>query len=401
MARKVFVTGCYDLLHSGHVEFFKEASSYGDLYVGIGSDKTIEVYKKHKPMCPERERLFMVKSIRYVKDAVINSGVGVIDFLPELDKIKPDVFVVNEDGSSEEKKRICLERGIEYVVLKRMPSDGLAPRSSTDIKKGLCRIPTRVDIAGTWIDQPYVSSIRPGWAVTISVEPDFEIRDYCGLSTSTRKAILKIWPMKLPDMDPEQLAHLVFCYENAPEGNRDFLSGAQDAIGICVPGLSRHYYDGHFWPERIETCNDEKVLGWLESHLCLIPISPRKPGCSVVAGKNLDPEAILSLTQASEECWDAILSMELDKFAQSFSASFKAQTVIFPGMINPVVAPATLPDNADSLSPVLEYWISQEGVLAEKFTGAGGGGYLALVVRGLEDFLAEHPEAIGLKIRRK
>ena len=36
MAKKVFVSGCYDLLHSGHVEFFQQASRYGDLYVGIG-----------------------------------------------------------------------------------------------------------------------------------------------------------------------------------------------------------------------------------------------------------------------------------------------------------------------------------------------------------------------------
>ena len=35
MAKKVFVSGCYDLLHSGHVEFFQQASRYGDLYVGI------------------------------------------------------------------------------------------------------------------------------------------------------------------------------------------------------------------------------------------------------------------------------------------------------------------------------------------------------------------------------
>ena len=45
---KVFVSGCYDLLHSGHVEFFRQAAQYGDLYVGIGSDKTIEGYKHHK-----------------------------------------------------------------------------------------------------------------------------------------------------------------------------------------------------------------------------------------------------------------------------------------------------------------------------------------------------------------
>ena len=41
MAKKVFVSGCYDLLHSGHVEFFLQASQYGDLYVGIGSDAPV------------------------------------------------------------------------------------------------------------------------------------------------------------------------------------------------------------------------------------------------------------------------------------------------------------------------------------------------------------------------
>ena len=39
--KKVFVSGCFDLLHSGHVAFLTEAASFGDLYVGIGSDKTI------------------------------------------------------------------------------------------------------------------------------------------------------------------------------------------------------------------------------------------------------------------------------------------------------------------------------------------------------------------------
>ena len=55
--RKVFVSGCYDLLHSGHVEFFRQASLYGDLYVGIGSDKTIAALKGHKTMYSEQERL--------------------------------------------------------------------------------------------------------------------------------------------------------------------------------------------------------------------------------------------------------------------------------------------------------------------------------------------------------
>ena len=218
--KKVFVSGCYDLLHSGHVEFFKQASQYGDLYVGIGSDSTYLEYKHRKPMFPLEERLFMVQSIRYVKQAYINEGRGVIDFIPTLDIIKPDVFVVNSEGGSDDKRRLCAERGIEYIELQRTPHEGLQARSSTSLKKALGNgienreegngIPTRLDLAGTWIDQPYVSQFHPGWAITISLEPTFEVRDRCGLSTSTRKMIQKIWPVKLPNMDPEMLARLMF-----------------------------------------------------------------------------------------------------------------------------------------------------------------------------------------------
>ena len=252
MAKKVFVSGCYDLLHSGHVEFFQQASRFGDLYVGIGSDATYLEYKHRKPMFPQEERLFMVKNIKAVKDAYINEGSGVIDYLPTLDKVKPDVFVVNAEGGSEEKRKICEERGIEYVELQREPHAGLKARSSSGLKKALATasdnttqgvgIPTRLDLAGTWIDQPYVSHHHPGWAITISLEPTFDVRDRCGLSTSTRNMIKKIWPVKLPKMDPEMLARLVFCFENNPERHDGIISGAQDAIGICVPGLARHYY---------------------------------------------------------------------------------------------------------------------------------------------------------------
>lgn len=137
MPKKVFVSGCYDLLHSGHVEFFRQAAAYGDLYVGIGSDTTIQELKHHKPMFPESERLFMVQAIRYVHQATINTGSGYLDFEPVVDELKPDIFVVNEDGSSEDKRRFCAERGIEYVVLKREPADGLTARSSTALKAAM------------------------------------------------------------------------------------------------------------------------------------------------------------------------------------------------------------------------------------------------------------------------
>ena len=386
--KKVFVSGCYDLLHSGHVEFFRQAAQYGELYVGIGSDKTILHYKNHKTVYSEQERLFMVKSIKYVKDAYINAGRGILDFIPTLDIVKPDILVVNSDGGSDSKRKVCEERGIEYIVLERDPHEGLEARSSTELKKSPCLIPTRLDLAGTWIDQPYVSYHAPGWALTISLEPSFEIRDRCGLSTSTRNVIKRIWPYQLPNMDPETLARLVFCFENHPEREDGIISGAQDAIGICVPGLCRHYYDNHFWPDKIETCEDETVLCWLENHLCMIPMEPRKHGCSVVEGMDITKTKVENLAKAADDCWYAIMNTDLDLFAKAYNDSFNAQVAMFPAMIQGCV------------QEYIDKYSALEDVLAWKMPGAGGGGYLACVVNDTETFCNNHPEAIKLKIRR-
>jgi cytidyltransferase-like protein len=382
MDKKVFVSGCYDMLHSGHVAFFKAASQYGKLYVGIGSDATIQELKHRKTIYSEAERLYMVKSIKYVTDACINSGSGYLDFIESVDRIKPDIFVVNSDGGSEDKRKFCKERGIEYVELERIPDAGLEARSTTALRTNVkSHLPYRIDLAGTWIDQPYVSEYGPGWAITVSLEPTHEFMERGGMSTSTRNAIKKIWPYELPNYHEEMLAKLVFCFENEPTKN-EHVSGAQDAIGICMSGLNRHYYDKHYWPEKIESCHDEKILSWLEQHICLIPMFPRPAGCSVIKDCNINAEGVKALSSAAADCWDAIMNMDLQAFAKAYQASFEAQIAMFPAMMAPGVE---------------EYINKYRGqVLAWKMAGAGGGGHLAVVYDG------EKPEAgIPITIRRR
>lgn len=130
--KKAIVTGCYDWLHSGHVRFFEEVSELGELYVVVGHDANVRLLKgEGHPMFGQDERRYMVGAIRYVKAALISSGHGWMDAEPEIARLKPDLYVVNEDGDVPEKREFCRTHGLEYVVLTRKPKDGLPRRQST------------------------------------------------------------------------------------------------------------------------------------------------------------------------------------------------------------------------------------------------------------------------------
>lgn len=133
--KRVVVTGCFDWLHSGHIRFFEEVSSYGDLYVVVGNDKNVGFLKgEGHPMLSQQERLYMVQAVRFVSAAMLSSGYGWLDAKPEIEHIQPDYYAVNEDGDQPEKRAFCDAHGIQYIVLKRTPKDGLPARNSTDLR---------------------------------------------------------------------------------------------------------------------------------------------------------------------------------------------------------------------------------------------------------------------------
>ncbi len=147
------------------------------------------------------------------------------------------------------------------------------------------------------------------------------------------------------------------------------------------PGLNRLDYRGQYWPEKITSRHDEKILSWIEQHLYLLPLDPRPSEYDVFKRKSIMPSKVRALAAAADGCWNAIQNRNLAEFGRQVRASYEAQIAMFPQMTNPAVNEMIREYGKESLG-----W---------KLSGAGGGGYLVLVrrqpVRG----------AIQLKIRRK
>jgi cytidyltransferase-like protein len=375
--RKVFVTGCFDLLHSGHVAFLEEAATHGDLIVGIGSDETVKSLKGRYPVYNQLERKYLLEALRCVKRCTINSGSGILDFLDELETIRPDILFVNEDGNSPEKAELCRKRGIEYIVSRRIPHASLPTRSTTALR-GESNIPFRIDLAGGWLDQPFVSKYCPGAVVTISIEPTIEFNDRSGMASSTRRKAIELWKTDLPGGDREQLARMLFSYENPP--GTEVISGSQDALGIVLPGLNKLYYAGTYWPKNITSCRDEAILAWLETRLSLVTLGPREGGFSVLSDTHINSNNAARLAKAAEDCWTAMLRKDAVEFGRSFTESFEAQVATFPHMAD------------GSVRDVINAYRSK--ALGWKLSGAGGGGYLILI--------SDHhiSDTISVKIRR-
>jgi len=377
MIKKVFVSGCFDSIHSGHIEFFKNASKYGDLYVCIGSDNTIKELKGKYPLFNQNERKFMIDSIRFIKECRISTGSGVLDFKDELKEISPDIFIVNEDGDSQLKRDLSKINKIEYQVFKRLPKKNFPERSSTEIKKEIT-IPFRIDLAGGWLDQFYINKLYSGSVITISIEPNYNFNLRSGMATSTRNKAIELWHSRLPVDELEKTSKILFSYENPP--GTKVISGSQDSIGIVYPGINKLYYNNNYWPIKIDSINTEKTIKFLENCLYLIPLSPRLSSYNVLKNTNISKLNAKKLANSSEKLWNSILNHDLVGFGKAFTESFNAQVKMFPNMLNNEI-----------LNKINLY---KDKCIGYKISGAGGGGYLILVSD------KEIKNSVRIKIRR-
>ena len=374
--KKVMVSGCYDLLHGGHIAFFKTASSYGDLYVSIGRDENLLQLKGKKPVFSEEERLYIVKSIRYVHDCFLASGMGILDFEPDMKRLKPDIFVVNHDGHTADKEKLCKSLGVEYVVLDRIPEPGLPARASSIIKKEM-RFPYRLCLAGGWIDQPWVSVINPGSVVVAQIWPTEDFNNRSGLATSSRDFAIKIWGDRYPDGDPLENAKILFGAENPP--GTKYVAGSQDHCGLLLPGINRLHYDGAYWPDYIQSTVDEDICDWLTDVINLVPLKPRPEGYDPLKEMHLEKHLIKELGEAGDSCWESILRKDINGFGKSMTDTLISWKKILP---------LTVPDDIMKEMET-NYFSNYPGAI----TSGCGGGY---VIVASEKAV---PGAIKIKVR--
>ena len=246
------------------------------------------------------------------------------------------------------------------------------PKKST-VARFLGAIPNRMQLAGGWIDQPFVSrhnSRPPGSMVVVQIEPDFPPMDRSGFASSTRAIAMKLWNGKLPNRPPDPLVRQLYAAENKGKAHP---SGSQDMIGLVYPGINRLDYDykihGGVFPAHIESCTRAKVARWLEAVLHLIPIEPRPKGYQPLGTKNLDPKWVARLGQSGKNCYDAIVRRDARALGASLNLNMKCWETLLPHVMrHPLLR--------RDLVPLLRaYQWQYPGAM---YSGCGGG-YLIVV----------------------
>ncbi|MCJ7712744.1 MAG: hypothetical protein MUQ32_18140 [Chloroflexi bacterium] len=237
------------------------------------------------------------------------------------------------------------------------------------LREAIGTLPYRLQMAGGWIDQPWLSALNPeppGSMVVVSLQPTVRYMDRSGMATGTRVAARALWGDAFPvDRTPASLVRELYATENA-----DLVepSGSQDMCGLIYPGISRLDYDatvgGGWFPSDVASTTDPEVAAWLERVIHLVPIGQRPPGYGPLGIKRLEPAWIARLSASGQACYDAIVAMDLRALGESLNETTRAWDALLPQ----VYAHPTI--TIDLLGLVTAYAAGHAGAM---LSGCGGG----------------------------
>ena len=93
MSKVVYVAMSADILHNGHLNIINKASSYGEVVIGLLTDKAIASYKR-VPFMNYQQRFEVVSNIKNVKNVIPQET---LDYSSNLLKLKPEIVVHGDD----------------------------------------------------------------------------------------------------------------------------------------------------------------------------------------------------------------------------------------------------------------------------------------------------------------
>jgi len=223
--KKVFVSGCYDIIHGGHIEFFNQAKSLGDyLVVSFAGDKSLKIHKNRKSSLPVYHKQRILESLTMIDEVVVGDDeiIG-LDFKSHFLKIRPDILAVTEDDKFEkEKKALCAEVGAAYVVLqKTLNYEKVSTTEIINYIKAPQELPLRIDFAGGWLDVPKLSR-DGGFIVNCAITP---------------KVSLHEWPFEIGGGLGGSAAYAILMGKNGVQSELDLGVGWQDPAVIKETGL--------------------------------------------------------------------------------------------------------------------------------------------------------------------
>jgi len=190
-----------------------------------------------------------------------------------------------------------------------------------------------------------------------------DFNDRSGLATSSRRVGIELWGDRYPDGDHERNAKLLFGAENPP--GKKYVSGSQDQIGLLYPGINRLYYNGGYWPERIDSTTDKEISSWLSNVLHLVPLEPRPDGYDPLKVMKLKKTFVRELGEAGDLCWEAILKRDVINLGKALTNTLLSWKKILP---------LTVPDWVMNEMET-KYFPNYPGAI----TSGSGGGYVIVV----------------------
>lgn len=226
--KKVFVSGCFDIIHGGHVEFFNQAKAVGGdgaiLIVSFANDDVLMKYKGRRSPLPERHKKNLLESISVIDTVVVGSNTEEdgLDFIDHFVEMSPDYLVVTEDDKFEiQKRELCSRTGAEYVVLpKTLHYEKISTTDLIGWIRAPKRVPLRVDFCGGWLDVPKYSG--EGYVINCSISPTVSLTE---------------WNYNIKSGLGGSAAYSVLTGKDAVRSELSMGVGWQDPAIICETGL--------------------------------------------------------------------------------------------------------------------------------------------------------------------